>query len=128
MRGLIFRFFGRAGYMQVFEQLLIPERHLPAASSPLGAFFGFVEAELRRFDFALGMYDARRAAEARLAGHAKRAGAPDPKYPEDTPAALKAAAGWLRFRCLQSVMDGLPGAQETCAGEELRDFRIVLQT
>lgn len=112
----------------VFERLLIPERHLPAASSPLGAFFGFVEAELRRFDFTLGMYDARRLAEARFGARLGRAGMPGPKLPEDTPAARDAAAGWARYRCLQAVMDGAPGAREACAGEELRDFRIVLQT
>jgi hypothetical protein len=112
----------------VFEQLIIPERHLPAASSPLGAFFGFVEGELRRFDFALGMYDARRLTEARLGARLARAGAPGPKFPEDTPGARDAAAAWQRYRCLQAVVDGAPGAREACAGEELRDFRIVLQT
>ena len=113
---------------EVFEQLLIPERHLPAASAPLGAFFGFVESELRRFDFALGMYDARRATEARLAVRLKRAGGAEPKYPEDTPASQKAAGGWQRYRCIHAVMDALPGAQEACQGEDLRDFRIVFQT
>jgi hypothetical protein len=57
---------------EVFEQLLIPERHLPAAR--------------------------------------------------------EAAAAWKRYRCLQAVMDGAPGAEQTCAGEDLRDFRIVFQT
>jgi hypothetical protein len=113
---------------EVFEQLLIPVRHLPAASAPLGAFFGFVDSELRRFDFALGMYDARRVAEDRLGARLKSAGGPEPKYPEDTPAAVKVTAGWQRYRCMRAVMDGLPGAQEACQGEDLRDFRIVFQT
>jgi len=112
---------------EVFEKLVIPERHLPAASSPLGAFFGFVEGELRRFDFALGMYDARRLTEDRLGARLKRAGAPGPKFPEDAPAA-RDAPGWHRYRCLLAVMDGAAGAKESCAGEDLRDFRIVLQT
>jgi hypothetical protein len=111
----------------VFEQLLIPERHLPAASSPLGAFFGFVEGELRRFDFALGMYDARRLTEARVGARLAGAGL-RPSYPEDTPGAHASAAAWRRYRCLHAVMDGLPGAQELCSGEDLRDFRIVFQT
>jgi hypothetical protein len=113
---------------EVFERLLIPERHLPAASAPLGAFFGFVEGELRRFDFALGMYDGRRLTEAQLGARLARAGAPGPKFPEDAPAAREAAAAWQRYRCLQAVVDGAPGAREACAGEDLRDFRIVLQT
>ncbi|MFL5388660.1 MAG: patatin-like phospholipase family protein [Myxococcales bacterium] len=108
---------------EVFEQLLIPERHLPAASAPLGAFFGFVESELRRFDFALGMYDGRRAAETRL----ERAGA-RPKFPEEAPGAREGAAGWHRYTCLKAVMDGAPGASDACAGDDLRDFRVVLQT
>jgi hypothetical protein len=110
----------------VFEQLLIPERHLPAASSPLGAFFGFVEAELRRFDFALGMYDARRLTEARLGDRLR--GSEGPRFPEDTPAARDAASSWRRYRCLRAVVDGAANAPEACAGEELRDFRVVLQT
>jgi hypothetical protein len=112
---------------EVFEKLLIPERHLPAASSPLGAFFGFIEGELRRFDFTLGMYDARRLAEARMDARLKREGAPALSLPENTPAA-RAAPGWRRYRCLEAVMDGAPGARDACAGEDLRDFRIVLQT
>jgi hypothetical protein len=113
----------------VFEQLLIPERHLPAASAPLGAFFGFFEGELRRFDFALGMYDARRLTESRIGANLARAGSSErPKFPEDTAGATEAAASWQRYRCLQAVMDGVPGAEERCAGDELRDFRIVFQT
>ncbi len=113
----------------VFEQLLIPERHLPAASAPLGAFFGFVERELREFDFALGMYDGRRVADDRIGARLKKAGAAEgPRFPENTPAARAATAGWRRYRCLQAVMDGAPGAKDACAGDDLRDFRIVFQT
>jgi hypothetical protein len=112
---------------EVFEQLLIPERHLPAASSPLGAFFGFVEAELRRFDFALGMYDARRLAEDRMGARLAKQGL-SPRFPEDTPAAREAAAAWARYRCLKAVLEGAPTAEQSCAGDALRDFRVVLQT
>jgi hypothetical protein len=114
---------------ELFERLLIPERHLPAASSPLGAFFGFIEGELRRFDFALGMYDARRLALERLGPRLARAGQRDgPRFPEDTPAARKAAAAWRPYRCLKAVLEGEKDAEETCRGDDLRDFRIVLQT
>jgi Patatin-like phospholipase len=112
---------------EVFDQLLVPERHLPAASSPLGAFFGFVETELRRFDFALGMYDARRLTEQRIGPRVARTGGM-PGFPEDTPASREAAAGWRRYRCLKAVLDGAPEAEQACSGEELRDFRAVLQT
>ncbi len=114
---------------EVFEQLLIPERHLPAASAPLGAFFGFVEGELRRFDFALGMYDGRRLTDQRIAARLAKAGLKEaPRFPEDTAAAKAATAGWKRYHCLQAVMDDAPGQMQACAGDDLRDFRIVFQT
>jgi hypothetical protein len=113
---------------ELFERLLVPERHLPAASSPLGAFFGFVEEELRRFDFALGMYDGRRLADERLARRLARAGAGGFRFPEETPEARKAAAAWRPYRCLKAVLDGEEGPEEACRGDDLRDFRIVLQT
>jgi len=113
---------------EIFEDLIIPERHLPAASSPLGAFFGFVETELRRFDFTLGMYDARLLTEARLAPRVAMAGGPALRFPEEAPGASDAAQAWARYKCLRAVMEGAAGAQEACAGEELRDFRIVFQT
>jgi hypothetical protein len=112
---------------EVFEQLLILERHLPAASSPLGAFFGFIEKELREFDFALGMYDARRLTDARIGPRLAKAGQA-PRYPEDAPGAREASAGWARYRCLEAFLRDAPDAETACAGEELRDFRIVLQT
>jgi hypothetical protein len=113
----------------VFARLLVPERHLPAASSPFGAFFGFFETELRRFDFALGMYDARRLTDVRITERLARAGKPhETRYPEDTPGAGKAAASWRPYRCLKAVVDGERSPEAVCAGEDLRDFRIVLQT
>jgi hypothetical protein len=113
---------------EVFERLLIPQRHLPAASSPFGAFFGFFEGELRRFDYALGMYDAARLAESRFAERLRRAGTGETvRHPEDTPGARAASAAWRPYRCLKAVLDGQEGAAEACRGDDLRDFRIVMQ-
>ncbi len=111
-----------------FDRLVIPERHLPAASSPLGAFFGFFETGLREFDFALGMYDARRMAEVRLPARLARAGRPGQmQLPEKVSGATAAAASWKPYRCLSAVMDDPAAAEAACQGDDLRDFRIVLQ-
>ncbi len=111
-----------------FERMVIPERHLPAASSPLGAFFGFLEGELRRFDFALGMYDARRMTVQRLAERRARAGGSAPLLlPEATPSAAAVPAGWRPYHCLSAVMDG-GDAGQACQGDDLKDFRVVLQS
>lgn len=114
---------------EFFDRLVIPERHLPAASSPLGAFFGFFETELRAFDFALGMYDARKMGEARMGVRTTKAGRGRiTAWPEAAPAALQAAASWQPYRCLTAVLDAPPAAPQACEGEALQDFKVVLQT
>ncbi len=114
---------------EFFERLVIPERHLPAASSPLGAFFGFFEAELRAFDFALGMYDARKMGEARMAARVAKAGrARNTAWPEASTAAAKAAPSWKPYRCLTAVLDEPAAAPAACEGAELQDFKVVLQS
>ncbi|MCX5731049.1 MAG: patatin-like phospholipase family protein, partial [Deltaproteobacteria bacterium] len=45
---------------RITEGLLFPQRHWPAASEPLAAFFGFFERSFRSYDFTLGMFEARR--------------------------------------------------------------------
>jgi predicted acylesterase/phospholipase RssA len=114
---------------EFFDRLLIPERHLPAASAPLGAFFGFFETGLREFDFALGMYDARRMGEVRLATRLAKAGqAGRVLLPDQHPGAAAAAASWQPYRCLSAVLDAPATAEAACQGEALRDFRIILQS
>jgi hypothetical protein len=112
---------------EVFARLLVPQRHLPAASSPFGAFFGFFESELRRFDFTLGMYDGFRLAQERLGPRAAKAGK-EIRLPEGTAGAMRAGEAWHRYHCLKAVVDTDPGAKDACAGDDLRDFRVVLQT
>ena len=114
---------------EFFERLVLAERHLPAASSPMGAFFGFFETSLREFDFTLGMYDARDLGQARLAPRLASGGAGgELRLPEAAPGAADAAGSWQPYRCLQAVLDHPEAAGELCLGETLRDFRIVLQT
>ena len=113
---------------EFFEGLIIAERHLPAASSPLAAFFGFFETALREFDFTLGMYDARRLGEARVLARFERAGRAGPLRLPEKLAGDSAAESWQPYHCLSAVLDDPPAAEAACRGEALRDFRIVLQT
>jgi hypothetical protein len=113
---------------EFFDRLVIPERHLPAASAPLGAFFGFFETGLREFDFALGMYDGRRMGEVRLAARLAKSGqAGKVQLPEKLPAATAHAASWAPYRCLSAVLEDPAAAEAACQGEALRDFRVVMQ-
>jgi hypothetical protein len=103
---------------EVAEQVVFPRRRLPAAGAPLNAFVGFFETEFRRFDFALGMYDAERSLERR-----DPAGALDaPRRP-----ALEPEPAVQRLACMRAVVEALPEAREACRPEALADFRALLQ-
>ncbi|MGC4000789.1 MAG: patatin-like phospholipase family protein [Anaeromyxobacter sp.] len=99
----------------IADQLVLPRRHLPAASAPVFAFLGFFETEFRRFDFTLGMYDARRALE------------DDNGYVASPTPEAAGGPGWRRFTCMSAVYEGRPDAPDVCAGADLADFRALLQ-
>jgi hypothetical protein len=94
-------------------------RSVPAAGSPLAAFFGFFEEEFRAFDFQLGMYEARRML---TGGNGNGRFAP-PALPEDA----GPERPWRPLHCLRAVLDGAGDPATACAGDELADFRILLQ-
>jgi len=116
----------------LMDRLMLTYRHYPTASGLLGAFLGFFERELRRFDFYLGMYDAyaqtaqmlhRFGDEATMEG---LLAALAPAFQNSEPATMD--AGMKPFACMLSVYE--PGAARlspACEGDDLRDFRILLQ-
>ena len=103
------KFFGnfidsaRKGELREFrhddKHLLVPSvRYFPLASSPMYAFFGFIEKDFRLFDFYLGMVDARML----LKKHSKNL---DPKtlhYPEDDRFTKDI---WTPFYCIAAYLD-----------------------
>lgn len=101
---------------EIARRLALPRRHFPAAGAPLAAFLGFFETSFRSFDFYLGMYDARAMhLEAAATGHGRF-------EPPET-----MGADWAPLACMRALYDGLPGADAACAGEDLADFRVLLQ-
>jgi hypothetical protein len=83
------------------------------------SFFGFFERSFREFDFQLGMYEGRRLlAEG---GRAERWAVR--RLPEDE----GPPAAWAPLRCLRAVVDGAGQPAAACAGEDLEDFRVLLQ-
>jgi len=117
-----------AEYPDVAAGLAYPQRHYPAASEPMAAFFGFFERDFREFDFALGMYEARRYL-VRYSIPRFEALSPGGAWviPGDgrVPAA---AAPWRELACLRAVADGAADPAERCAGDDLAQFRALLQT
>lgn len=101
------------------ERVAVPVRSLPAAGSPLASFFGFFEEEFRRFDFQLGMYEARRMM---TSGHGAERW-PARVFPEQR----GPADAWRPLACLRAVVDGEGDPAAACAGDDLRDLRVLLQ-
>jgi len=110
---------------ELATNLVVPRRHAPQASSPMAAFLGFFETELRRFDFALGMYEADRMFEAREARLSQeldqpvRITRPDERHP---------SPAWRPLECLRAGFGERPDAASACAGDDLRELRILMQS
>jgi hypothetical protein len=112
-------------FPHVAETLVYPQRHIPAASEPLAAFFGFFERSFREFDFTLGMYEARRQlVRETLPQYRRRWGVGSAALPER---ATADARPWRPLLCMQAVLDGEERADALCSGEDLASFRILLQ-
>ena len=117
-----------AEYPHVSDALIYPQRHYPAASEPMFAFFGFFERSLRDFDFTLGMYEARRYLVGFSIPRLARAGWRGSfVLPEETPGALAAGPAWRPLACMRAVVDGEGEAGPLCAGPDLEQFRVLLQ-
>lgn len=100
-------------------RVAVPVRSLPAAGSPLASFFGFFEEEFRRFDFQLGMYEARRMITSDRGARRWTSGLlPEERGPREA---------WRPLACLRAVVDGAGDPAAACAGDDLADFRILLQ-
>lgn len=113
---------------EIAGRIVAPVRHLPAASEPLHAFLGFFETAFRNFDFTLGMYEARRLATGGPgAAPALLGWTAPPALPEEAAAGSPAEAEWRPLACLRGVLDGDAAAAASCAGDDLADFRILLQ-
>lgn len=100
------------------ERLIVSRTYYPQISS---TFNGLLERAFREFDFYLGMYNAARTVAAHPEGGDMPAVAAV-RVASD-PALLPA---WRPLLCLHAVLDGV-GDPASCAGDELRDFRILMQ-
>ncbi len=116
---------------EVRTRLAAMQSDWPTASGVLGAFMGFVEADLRVFDFYLGMHAARRIVQDLVVPWAKARQSvlrlPDP--PPDAPTGVR--EGWRPLRCISTMLAPTPdlrAAEKACTGEGLANLRAALQT
>ncbi len=119
---------------EVSDRLKLATHDFPTISGQLFNFFGFFDREFRKFDFYLGVRDARRFVEQKLFSKMHTGGKgenADLVFPEPEKLARKniaATASWRPYFCLRAVIDGKKEYQAACDSESLRDFRIILQT
>ncbi len=106
------------------HRLALVEPTIPPVSGELFKFFGFFDRRFRRYDFFLGMVDARRFLDD-LVQHrvVERSGAqlvyPDPELPQKF---------WHPYNCIRSVVDGGGEPDQACIDEHKGGFEVLLQT
>jgi hypothetical protein len=105
-------------------QMRLTERYYPTVSRHIAAFLGFFEEEFRFFDYYLGMYDAFRNLKSRVEG---RDGS------DNSELALffdseQVSRSWKPFACMLGWFEEQESSlKQHCEGEELYNFRILLQ-
>ncbi|HXS16200.1 MAG TPA: patatin-like phospholipase family protein, partial [Polyangiaceae bacterium] len=115
--------------IDLMEGLWIVRGNYPPISEMLSAFFGFFERDFRDFDFQLGMYDSfvdlRDKSSVRLGTE---------KYIQQLDALLQGDAQKVpdRYRKLACIASQVGEKRyrhqaSACGGQELRNFRVLLQ-
>ncbi len=113
---------------QLLHQVAVGMSFFPTTSSLLAAFFGFFDANLRVFDFYLGMHDAHRLMESETSGFpqlGRGLALPEDFAPRDSNGVIDPA--WQPFQCMHAVLDEGDDASSACDGADLEDFRILMQ-
>lgn len=104
---------------QLHDRLLLARTYFPQISS---TFTGLLDRAFREFDFYLGMYNAARS----IREHPLGAGVPELDALVLADGAPDLREAWKPYQCLRAVLDGV-GDSSACDGDELTDFRILLQ-
>ncbi len=109
-----------------------PATHdFPTMGGQMVNFFGFFDREIRKFDFYLGMRDARNFVEdvvtkrmrKQLGDERLSIILPDPSYNSKA-----ASSGWQPYFCLRSVYDmGGHKSEKMCSSKDLKNFKILAQ-
>jgi hypothetical protein len=113
---------------EVRDRVGMTAREYPSASGLLANFFGFFERQFRVFDFYLGMHDAHRYVDRRVARRLKElTGNPTAmNYPEQF-ADPHAEGDWAPYFCMRAVLDDMPAYAPACQLDALEEFTTLLQ-
>jgi sterol desaturase/sphingolipid hydroxylase (fatty acid hydroxylase superfamily)/predicted acylesterase/phospholipase RssA len=103
------------------NRVLTNARHLPLAGEHLTEFMGFFEEDFRRYDFYLGMFDARYTLKKGILEQGFKTVLTDrrPALPEELG---KDRLAWSPVSCLSLALEALPPARRGPAEERCRVF------
>ncbi|MCP4603160.1 MAG: patatin-like phospholipase family protein [Proteobacteria bacterium] len=119
---------------EVRQRIQLVSHDFPTMSGQLLNFFGFFEREFRKFDFYLGMRDARNFVENKLTPrirhvfNEKELAVSFPEPDKTATSDSSWAGSWRPYFCLRAAIDGEDRFKEACHSKDLEDFRILLQT
>ncbi len=117
---------------EVRRRIQLARHEFPTMSGLMMNFFGFFDREIRKFDFYLGMRDARTFVEKTILPKMRRLG-DDASLTVTLPDPERAKTGkhynesWRPYFCLRAVMDGERRYEGACRTDRLKDFRILTQ-
>jgi predicted acylesterase/phospholipase RssA len=113
---------------EVRDRMRLAARDLPTASGLMANFFGFFDRKFRHYDFYLGMRGGRAFVESQLTSRVRSVTgvAHELELPEPPPGS-EPSDSWRPYYCLRGFLDGDDRHPDACRGEEMRDFRILLQ-
>ncbi len=106
------------------SRLALVEPTIPPVSGELFKFFGFFDRRFRRYDFFLGMADARRFLDDQVqprvqARHDSALVYPEPAQPSEF---------WRPYACIRAVVDGVGDPAQACADQEGGGMEVLLQS
>jgi predicted acylesterase/phospholipase RssA len=109
---------------ELSNRLALVEPTIPPVSGELFKFFGFFDRRFRRYDFFLGMADARRLLDELiqprvLERHDRGLSFPEPQAANEF---------WRPYACIRAVVDGDGDPGIACADEDQGGMEVLLQT
>lgn len=118
---------------EIRKRIQLAAHNFPTMSGQMANFFGFFDREIRKFDFFLGMLDARQFVKTSITKRMRQLfedSSIDVVLPEDRfifPAKKNIDSGWRPYFCLRAAVDGEKRFDAACQSDKLKDFKILAQ-
>lgn len=118
---------------EIRQRIQLATHNFPTMGGQMANFFGFFDRKIRKFDFYLGMLDARRFLETVVTDRMRKLFQDDailialPETQFEMRSSADTDTGWRPYFCLRSAVDGQKRYDAACRTSSLYDFRILAQ-